>query len=145
MLNEENGESLYSFQDLARMLKAESESVTKCIIENHFRETIEVNGTQFIAEEHIHKFLCDYVAMLNINCGAYDLPEYLAGSTCRWARTLVDMYREKCVYPRSISPSQGELLKSTLCNIRPRLVVEIGCFIGDFNNLDGFCPGADDE
>lgn len=40
------------------------------------------------------------------------------------------MYQEKFTFPASVSPSQGEFLKTLASNIAPKNVVEIGCFTG---------------
>ncbi|MEF2231966.1 MAG: class I SAM-dependent methyltransferase [Pseudodesulfovibrio sp.] len=47
-----------------------------------------------------------------------------------WAKTLTAIYREDAAFPASISPQQGEFVRSVIQNINPKRCLEIGCFIG---------------
>src|SRR3954467_10016563 len=47
-----------------------------------------------------------------------------------WVGALRDLYAWPLSFPASISPEAGLLLHSLVRNIRPRMVVEVGSFIG---------------
>jgi predicted O-methyltransferase YrrM len=116
-------------------------------------ETIEFKGTRFVAKQHIGKFFSDYVSHLNITPKAYKIPENLLSSRCSWANTLVNMYNEKFAYPTCVSPDQGQLLKDIVSRVNPRIILEVGCFIGvstiwmasslEELNSDGFIHSVD--
>lgn len=62
---------------------------------------------------------------------SYDLSRSsIITNTAPWARTLESMYREETSCPASLSPQQGEFLRSVLINLNPKRCLEIGCFIG---------------
>ena len=60
----------------------------------------------------------------------YRLPSWLAGSEEPWCRVLRTVYEESVSRPTSLSPQQGEFLRSLVVNANPKHVVEIGSFIG---------------
>lgn len=47
-----------------------------------------------------------------------------------WAKALKGIYEEDAAWPASMSPQQGEFLRSLIQNINPKKCLEIGCFIG---------------
>jgi len=57
-------------------------------------------------------------------------PSFLGTPRCRWLRALREAYRHPVSFPASISPDAGILLHSLIRNIRPRIVVETGTFLG---------------
>ncbi|MBF0202581.1 MAG: class I SAM-dependent methyltransferase [Desulfamplus sp.] len=60
----------------------------------------------------------------------YNIPNYLSNIALPWASTLTDLYNNPVTFPASLSPSQGEFIKSIVANIAPDTIVEIGCFVG---------------
>lgn len=57
-------------------------------------------------------------------------PASMDNPSCRWLQTLKRMYANPITYPASISPDGGMLLHSIVRNVRPKLVVETGTFLG---------------
>jgi predicted O-methyltransferase YrrM len=60
----------------------------------------------------------------------WEFPPYLANPSCRWLGVLKDLYGHPLSFPSSLSPEAGLLLHALVRNIRPRVVVETGSFIG---------------
>ena len=60
----------------------------------------------------------------------YRLPSYLRSSPEPWCATLRNMYVVNIARPSSLSPQQGEFLRSLVTNSNPKTVVEIGTFFG---------------
>ncbi|MGE3108727.1 MAG: O-methyltransferase [Phycisphaerales bacterium] len=57
-------------------------------------------------------------------------PAYLDNPTCRWLQALKGLYAEPISFPASLSPEAGLLLHGLVRNIRPRVVIETGTFVG---------------
>ncbi len=57
-------------------------------------------------------------------------PAYLDNPGCRWLQTLKGLYELPISFPASLSPEAGLLVHSIVRNIRPRLVLETGTFVG---------------
>src|SRR5262245_13311355 len=47
-----------------------------------------------------------------------------------WERELRALYADQIAFPASISPQAGLLLHAVVLNLRPRIVVETGTFLG---------------
>ncbi len=60
---------------------------------------------------------------------AWAFPTYLDASV-PWVATLRELYRSPLAFPASLSPAMGLLLHSLVRNARPRVVVEVGTFLG---------------
>lgn len=60
----------------------------------------------------------------------WEFPAYLDNPTVAWLRMLKDLYRSPYAFPATMSPEAGLMLFSLVRNIRPRVVVEVGTFIG---------------
>jgi predicted O-methyltransferase YrrM len=60
----------------------------------------------------------------------YAIPDNLKGGGPAWRTALRELYGEEFACPASLSPSQGELLRSLVFNLQPRVCLEIGCFVG---------------
>jgi hypothetical protein len=58
------------------------------------------------------------------------LPPYLDNDSVPWLRTLKELYASPYAFPAAMSPEAGLMLFSLVRNIRPRVVVEVGTFIG---------------
>jgi len=61
---------------------------------------------------------------------AWAFPPYLDAQNCRWLGVLKELYSTPMAFPASISPEAGLMLFSLVRNLRPRVVVEVGTFIG---------------
>jgi predicted O-methyltransferase YrrM len=61
---------------------------------------------------------------------AWHFPGFLSGSDAPWVRELRALYAEPIAFPASISPEAGLLLHSLVLNLRPRVAVETGTFVG---------------
>ncbi|MBC7835744.1 MAG: class I SAM-dependent methyltransferase [Phycisphaerales bacterium] len=60
----------------------------------------------------------------------WDFPAYLDNPSCRWLQTLKGLYASPFSFPASLSPEAGLLVHSLIRNIRPRVIIETGTFIG---------------
>jgi len=60
----------------------------------------------------------------------YQLPSWMEKNETDWVTSLKRLYEEPVSCPFSLSPAQGELLRSIVLNKNPKVSVEIGCFIG---------------
>ena len=61
---------------------------------------------------------------------AWTFPASLDNPACAWLQALKGLYARPFTFPASLSPEAGLLLHALVRNIRPRVVVETGCFIG---------------
>ncbi len=62
--------------------------------------------------------------------GAWTFPAYLDDPRVAWLRELKALYESPLAFPASISPQAGWLLHGLVANLRPRVVVEVGAFLG---------------
>ncbi len=83
---------------------------------------------QSCADEILHEI--QKGVELEYNKVSYTLPSWLKGNDKGWPGAINSLYAEPTVCPASVSPAQGELLRSLIYNIAPKNVVEIGCFLG---------------
>jgi predicted O-methyltransferase YrrM len=60
----------------------------------------------------------------------WTFPACLDNPNCRWLQTLKRMYAMPISFPASLSPEAGLLVHALVRNIRPRIVIETGTFIG---------------
>lgn len=60
----------------------------------------------------------------------WEFPAYLDNPSCRWLQVLKEMYSSPFAFPSSLAPEAGLLVHSLVRNIRPRIVIETGTFIG---------------
>ncbi len=60
----------------------------------------------------------------------WEFPAWLGESPQAWLRALRDLYAMPVAFPASLSPEAGLLLHALVRNIRPRVVIETGTFIG---------------
>jgi predicted O-methyltransferase YrrM len=121
-------EDLYSIEYLSQKFQVTLDEIDKVVTTKNLSKQ-QNNGKLYIQKSEIRQLIDELFPDVNDDRG-YEIPEYLQKSTSPWAKTLVKMYRENFTYPASVSPSQGEFLKSLMCNIAPKNVVEIGCFTG---------------
>jgi hypothetical protein len=130
MAIQQAGQTFYSFQELASILKTEPENITKFVTQTKFSGISEINGNRFVGEQYLSEFFSSYVSASKIKGNFYQIPEALSNSSDPWAITLAEMYRHEFAYPFTVSPSQGQQLKDLICDINPSTSLEIGCFIG---------------
>lgn len=60
----------------------------------------------------------------------YRMPSWISHSSIPWCKALLEIYDNPISRPASISPQQGELIRSVIYNASPKIVVEIGTFLG---------------
>lgn len=126
-----NNETFYSVQELSQILQTPCEEVADFTKEKKFAKEDEINGALQVKRDDLENLFDEYFSSKNIaNERRYKIPDYLKSCSLPWANTLVKMYEKRVNFPASISPEQGELLKSIVTNINPNNVVEIGCFTG---------------
>src|SRR3712207_2214247 len=89
-----------------------------------------VNGSWYVDKDEIPEFFAQFLPFDGASIRGYEIPDYLRDCAAPWAQALVSMYEEKVTYPASLSPDQGQLLKTLVCNSNPRTIMEIGCFTG---------------
>lgn len=123
-------ETFYSVQELSQILQIPQDEVTTFIELRNFAGD-NISGIPHVRKDNLEKFFEEYFSVKNLATERrYEIPEYLRSCSSPWAVTLVKMYEKRVNFPASISPEQGELLKSVVCNVNPNNVVEIGCFTG---------------
>mgnify|MGYP002776989608 CR=1 FL=1 len=128
-VNVEHG-AFYSVQELSQILHTSEEEVI-AILKNEDFSSCEIQGNLHLNKGNLEAFFDRYFAIKGISGDRqYPIPKYLKSSPEPWTTTLVQMYEKKVNFPASISPEQGEFLKSFIGNVNPRTVVEIGCFTG---------------
>ncbi|WP_031484269.1 class I SAM-dependent methyltransferase [Maridesulfovibrio frigidus] len=60
----------------------------------------------------------------------FRLPRWLETCDVPWCNVLRDFYKDPVTRPASLSPQQGEFIRSLIVNFNPKTVVEIGVFLG---------------
>ena len=60
----------------------------------------------------------------------WEFPAYLDNPNCRWLQCLKEMYAMPIIFPSSLSPEAGLMIHALVRNIRPRVVVEVGTYLG---------------
>lgn len=60
----------------------------------------------------------------------WNIPKLIKNSNEIWAKELVNIYEKEISFPASLSPVAGELYRSLILNISPKIIVEIGIFMG---------------
>ncbi|MBX3358460.1 MAG: class I SAM-dependent methyltransferase [Phycisphaeraceae bacterium] len=60
----------------------------------------------------------------------WEFPAFLDNPGCQWLQGLKRLYANPLSFPSSLSPEGGLLVHSLIRNIRPRLVIETGTFVG---------------
>ncbi|RIL05002.1 MAG: hypothetical protein DCC71_12010 [Proteobacteria bacterium] len=60
----------------------------------------------------------------------WEFPAYLDNPSCRWLQALRRLYAEPIAFPASLSPEAGLLLHALVRNVRPRIAIETGTFVG---------------
>lgn len=121
---------LYSSLELSQIINVPQEKIDKFIGEEHFTRATKIDNLSYIEKNNLALFFDEFLSYLHIVPTYYKIPEDLKNSTTPWATTLVKMYQGKLAHDTSLSPSQGQLLKDLVCNLHPKNVLEIGCFIG---------------
>ncbi|MFQ4140950.1 class I SAM-dependent methyltransferase [Chlorogloeopsis sp. ULAP02] len=129
-VNYEN-ETLYSSEELSQILKVPQEEVTTFVKDRNIN-TVKLQNVIHIPKHTLEDFFDDYFAFKGMagDRNYYKIPDWLNNCTSSWAITLTKMYQKSFNYPSPLSPEQGEFMKSLVCNINPKNVLEIGCFTG---------------
>lgn len=120
----------YSFSEISNILNTSVEDVKSVLASSDLlRNKHFLLSEEYLEEEFVDIFFRDYIKSRNILPKHFDIPDHLIKNGEGWALTLVNMYRELFSYG-SITPSQGEIIRNLVLNIRPNVIVEIGCCIG---------------
>lgn len=122
-------EDLYSIQDLSQRFQVPQEDILKIVTDKNLIQH-NINNGAYLNKDELKTLIDELFPSGNDSNRTYEIPEYLKNCTSPWAKTLVTMYQEKFTFPASVSPAQGEFLKTLAANIAPKTVVEIGCFTG---------------
>lgn len=122
-------EVLYSTEELSQIFQVPHEEITKVVTEKKFNQH-NVNGGSYLKKDELESFVEELLLSLGLSHKYYEIPDFLKNCSAPWANTLVKMYQNKITCPASISPTQGDFLKTLVCNIAPKNILEIGCFTG---------------
>lgn len=122
-------EDFFTYEEISRRLRIPQEELGKFVTENKFN-TYNINDSLYLKKDELENFFEQFLVSIGFSHRYYKIPEFLEKCSSPWAVTLVKMYQEKFAFPASLSPEQGNLLKTLVSNIAPKNVVEIGCFIG---------------
>ncbi|HYE03466.1 MAG TPA: class I SAM-dependent methyltransferase [Phycisphaerales bacterium] len=60
----------------------------------------------------------------------WEFPAYLDNPACAWLGALKRLYADPLAFPSSLSPEAGLLVHALVRNLRPRVVIETGTFLG---------------
>ncbi len=120
---------LYSIEELSHRFRVPQEEIVKIVTEKQLTQQ-NIDGGAYLKKDEVKNLIDELFPSGNDSNQTYEIPEYLRNCTSPWAKTLVKMYQEKFTFPASVSPAQGEFLKTLVANIAPKTVVEIGCFTG---------------
>jgi predicted O-methyltransferase YrrM len=129
MLVNSETKNLYSTGQLSHLFRVPHEKIIKVITEKKISINT-INGVTYLQKAQLENFIDELLLTLGISRTYYEIPEYLKTCTSSWAVTLVKMYQDKFTCPDSISPDQGDFLRTLVCNIAPKNILEIGCFTG---------------
>jgi len=122
-------EDLYLLEHLSQRFQVAPDKIDEVATAKKLSKH-QINGKLYLQKSEIKQLIDELFPNGNDESRGYKIPEYLQNSPDAWAKTLVEMYREKFTDPASVSPAQGEFLKSLTVNIAPKNVLEIGCFTG---------------
>lgn len=122
-------ENLYSLSELAQLLSMSEEDILKVAKENKF-DYQDIDGSLYLKKDEQENLIELLLPILGVSHQYYEIPDSLKNCNTPWAATLVKMYQQKFSCPASLSPAQGDFLRTLVSNIAPKTVVEIGCFTG---------------
>lgn len=122
-------EVFYSTQELSQIWNVPQEQITKVVTEKKFNQH-HINGGEYIKKDDLDNLVDEFLSSLGISHEYYEIPEFLKNCTSPWAATLVKMYQDKFNFPASVSPVQGDLLRTLVGDIAPNNILEIGCYTG---------------
>ena len=122
-------EVLYSSKELSRVMRIPEEKLINVVTEKNLNP-YNLNGEAYLKTDEIDNLVDEVLLTLGLSHRYYEIPEYLIKCTAPWAVTLVKMYQNKITYPASLSPDQGDFLRTLVCNVAPKNILEIGCFTG---------------
>ncbi len=89
-----------------------------------------ISEAKFLDEGDLDDLIDKLLVMRGLPKGRHQLPDELRSWRCAWTETLQKMYEEEIASPSSLSPDQGNLLRLFVKNVRPKTLLEIGCYIG---------------
>lgn len=77
-----------------------------------------------------HQLNLEFFQKNTQNISKWSVPKLIKNSNEAWAKKLTKLYDKDTSFPASLSPAAGELYRSLILNMAPRLIVEIGVFMG---------------
>ena len=118
----------YSLKHLAERTRFSFDECLQTAVEHKIPYIVTGRDAQ-IEQEALESFLDALQTKRPI--GLYPLPSLLEEpGNDAWRQVLRDIYKSKNARPASLSPEQGQLLRALILNIAPKVIVEIGTFIG---------------
>lgn len=123
-----NGTDCYSLHEIAMMTGMAVGDVTEKAAEFDIG-LVSHGSVAHVRREHLPEFF-EFLYGDKAYTLKYRLPSYLRTSPEPWCATLRSMYDDTIARPSSLSPQQGEFLRSLVTNSNPKTVVEIGTFFG---------------
>lgn len=118
----------YSVKEIASFSTSSIDDVLRVAVSNKLIGH-KKNNDIFIHRDNIKALLAELHK--DVSRAFYDVATSASlNSPFPWANVLKSVYEEYTACPASLSPQQGELLRSLILNIQPKRSLEIGCFIG---------------
>ncbi|MDY6986992.1 MAG: class I SAM-dependent methyltransferase [Thermodesulfobacteriota bacterium] len=127
MFIQHNGKTYCSVREISRKANYDEKFLLD-VVSRHQIETVDIENVTCIEKaglKHFFGLISDAT-----ETPKYGLPFFLADRGGRCWSVLAEIYNMTIAFPASLSPHQGEFLRSIVLNIAPEHVVEIGCFIG---------------
>lgn len=122
------GEVYYLIMELAELCAEPIEDLTAAAERLGVLASVE-NGFPSIARRALPAFFDAYFEGRRYEL-TYRQPSWLRNSAEPWCRALSAAYDDPISRPTSVSPQQGEFLRSLVANSNPSHMVEIGTFLG---------------
>lgn len=117
----------YEIQALSERCRVPVEDLLRCVEEHGLPS--QRNGNGILVDRACFPRLFAILGK-DVPRVSYTIPGNLAGDGPAWRTALREFYGEEFACPASLSPSQGELLRSLVFNLQPKTCLEIGCFVG---------------
>ena len=122
-----NNKNYYKLTDLAEI--SDTDYNTALLIAKNTNSLEYYNNTAVVDKKNFDKLFNTLFEGRHLNT-TYETPSWLKNSNEEWCKVLKEIYKNPITHPASISPQQGEFLRSIILNTNPSVVVEIGTFMG---------------
>ncbi len=114
-------EVLYSIPELSQRFQVPQEELVIVVTEHKFTQH-SINGETYVKKDELKNLIDELFPFVNAPQKNYDIPEYLKSCIPPRGDTLVKMYQE-FTFPASVSPSQGDFLRTLVRNFAPKNIV----------------------